>query len=67
MGTDCAPYLANLFLYWYEFDFLNSTLKQKDFTTLSQFNKTHRYIDDLLTVNNDGTLEDYKEEFTLQN
>ena len=60
MGTDCAPYLANLFLYWYEFDFLNSTLKQKDFTTLYKFNKTHRYIDDLLTVNNDGTLEDYK-------
>ena len=34
MGTDCAPYLANLFLFAYEFDFLNSTLKQKDFTTL---------------------------------
>ena len=25
MGTDCAPYLANLFLYAYEFEFLNST------------------------------------------
>ncbi len=60
MGTDCAPYLANLFLFAYEFDFLNSTLKQKDFTTLHKFKKCHRYIDDLLAVNNDGTLEEYK-------
>jgi len=60
MGTDCAPYLANLFLFAYEFDFLNSTLKQKDFTTLYEFNKCYRYIDDLLAINNDGTLEDFK-------
>ncbi len=58
--TDCAPYLANLFLFSYEFEFLNSLLKLKDFSTLFKFNKTHRYIDDLLTVNNDGTLEDCK-------
>jgi len=61
MGTNCAPYLANLFLFAYEFDFLNSTLKQKDFATLHKFKKCHRYIDDLLAVNNDGTLEDFKE------
>ena len=60
MGTDCAPYLANLFLYAYEFDFLNDTLKQRDFTTLYKFNKCHRYIDDLLAVNNDKSLEDWK-------
>jgi len=61
MGTDCAPYLANLFLYAYEFDFLNDTLKHKDFTTLYKFNKCHRYIDDLLAVNNDNSLNEYKE------
>lgn len=60
MGTDCAPYLANLFLFSYEFNFLNDTLKQKDFTTLYKFNKCHRYIDDLLAVNNDGILDDFK-------
>ena len=60
MGTDCAPYLANLFLFSYEFDFLNSTLKQKDFATLYKFNKCYRYIDDLLAINNDGTMEDFK-------
>ena len=29
MGTDCAPYLANLFLYAYEFDFMNNLIKKK--------------------------------------
>ena len=61
MGTDCAPYLANLFLFAYEFDFLKSALKEKDFTTLHKFKKCHRYIDDLLAVNNDGELERFKE------
>ena len=60
MGTDCAPYLANLFLFAYEFDFLKSTLKEKDFSTLYNFNKCHRYLDDLLAVNNDGILADFK-------
>ena len=60
MGTDCAPYLANLFLFAYEFEFLNDTLKHKDFSTLYKFNKCHRYIDDLLAVNNDGILNDFK-------
>ena len=52
--------MANLFLYSYEFDFLNDTLKQKDFDTLYKFSKCHRYIDDLLAVNNDEFLKDYK-------
>ena len=39
---------------------LNSTLKQKDFSTLYKFNKCYRYIDDLLAINNDGILEDFK-------
>ena len=60
MGTDCAPYLANLFLFAYEFEFLNSTVKQKDFATLHKFKKCHRYIDDLLAVNNDGILNECK-------
>lgn len=43
-----------------EFDSLNSTLKEKDFTTLHKF-KCHRYIDDLLAANNAGELEKFKE------
>ena len=58
MGTDCAPYLANIA---YEFEFLNSLLKQKDFDTLFKFNKCYRYIDDLLAVNNDNLMNDFKD------
>lgn len=54
MGTDCAPYLANLFLFAYEFDFMNTKLKEKDFETLRKFTKCCRYIDDLLAINNDN-------------
>ena len=35
MGTNCAPFLADLFLYSYETDFLDGLLKQKQ-TQLAQ-------------------------------
>ena len=60
MGTDCAPYLANLFLYSYEFDFMNNLLKEKNWVMLRKFNKCFRYIDDLLTINNDNFMEKWK-------
>ena len=37
MGTDCAPFLANLFLFAYEFRYLNNLLKEKNFTVLYKF------------------------------
>jgi len=64
MGTDCAPYLANLFLFAYEFAFLNDTLKEKDFKTLHKFKKCYRYIDDLLDVTVMENLKSLKTEFT---
>jgi len=60
MGTDCAPYLANLFLYSYEFDFMNKLLKEKKHLILRKFSKCFRYIDDLLTINNDNFMEKWK-------
>jgi len=59
MGTNCAPYLANLFLYSYEFRFMRNALKAKNFTLLHQFNRTCRF-DDILVVNNDNKMEKYK-------
>jgi len=53
MGTDCAPYLANLFLYAYELEFLSDTLKLKDFSTLYKFKKC-------FAINNDGVLNDFE-------
>ena len=31
MGTDCAPFLANLFLYSYESEWMDKKLENKDF------------------------------------
>ena len=59
MGTDCAPFLANLFLFSYEFRYLNNLLKQRNFTVLNKFRRCVRYIDDVLLINNDNFLKSH--------
>ena len=51
MGTDCAPLLANLFLFFYEYSYMRDLIKT-DLVLAKKFNNTMRYIDDLLTLNN---------------
>ena len=51
-GTNCAPLLADLFLYTYEAEFLEGLLKKKEKTVAQTFNFTFRYIDDVLSFNN---------------
>ncbi len=58
MGTDCAPFLANLFLYSYESEWMDKKLKNKDFDILHKFNRCYRYIDDLLCINNDQIMDE---------
>ena len=53
MGTNSAPLLADLFLHTFEYDFMLRTMKQ-DMTQAVQFSNTFRYIDDLLSVNNEN-------------
>ena len=52
MGTNCAPLLADLFLYSYETEFLQELVKNKKIKEARSFNLTFRYIDDVLSVNN---------------
>ena len=53
MGTDCAPLLADLFLHYYEYKFMERLIKTKGTLYLARkFNKTFRYIDDLMSQNN---------------
>ena len=52
MGTNCAPVLANLFLYSYEADFVQGLLKNNKKKLARSFNFTFRYIDDVLSLNN---------------
>ena len=50
--TNCAPLLADLFLYYYEADFMQELLRKKDKKLAISFNSTFRYIDDVLSLNN---------------
>ena len=52
MGTNCAPLLADIFLYSYEAEFIQSLLSTSRKRLASQFNLTYRYIDDVLSINN---------------
>ena len=51
MGKNCAPLLADIFLYSYEAEFIQSLLSNGK-KIASQFNFTYRYIDDVLSINN---------------
>ena len=52
MGTNCAPLLADLFLYFYENEFLDELIKEGRRKLARKFNLSHRYIDDLISFNN---------------
>ena len=52
MGTNCAPLLADLFLYSYEAEFIQRLLHEKKKSLAVAFNLTFRYIDDVLSINN---------------
>ena len=54
MGTDCAPFLANLFIFAFEYQWLLKKFRNKEFDTLNRFKHCFRYIDDLLCLNNEG-------------
>ena len=57
MGTDCAPFLANLFLYSYECEWVCKKVKNKEYDILEKFKYCFRYIDDLLCINNDQMMD----------
>ena len=53
MGTNCAPLLADLFLYSYENEFLDKLIKEGKRKLARRFNLSYRYIDDLISFNNE--------------
>ena len=52
MGTNCAPLLADLLLYFYEADFIQGFLKNNKKKLARSFNLTFRYVDDVFSLNN---------------
>ena len=51
MGTNCAPLLADLFLYSYENEFLDNIIRSGHRRLARSFNLCYRYIDDLIVFN----------------
>ena len=61
MGSDPAPFMANLFLYHYESNWIKS-LKKENLQKARRFANTFRFIDDLLAINDDNLfLENFKD------
>ena len=52
MGTNCAPLVADLFLFCYERDFMLSLSDNNQADIIEAFNATSRYLDDLLNIDN---------------
>ena len=52
MSTNCAPLLADLFLYLYEADCIHSLLMKNKKKLVLSFNSTFCYIDDVLSISN---------------
>ena len=52
MGTNCAPLVADLFLFCYERDFMKDLSSDNQADVIKAFNSTSRYLDDLLNIDN---------------
>ena len=50
MGTNCAPLVADLFLFCYERDFMLSLSDDNQFDVIEALDSTSRYLDDLLNI-----------------
>ena len=56
MGSDPAPFFANLFLYYYESKWINE-IKRTDLIRARKLCNIFRFIDDLSTFNDNGEFE----------
>ena len=52
MGTNCAPLVADLFLFYYERDFIKDLSSDNQAAVSKAFNSTSRYLVDLLNIDN---------------
>ena len=52
MGTNCAPLIADLFLFCYDRDFMMSLSDDKQADVIDALSTTYRYLDAILNINN---------------
>ena len=65
MGTNCAPLVADLFLFCYERKFILSLSDYNQTDIIDAFNSTSRYLDDLLYIDNTYFEQIYPTELQL--
>ena len=52
MGTNCAPLVADMFLFFYERDFMLSLSDDNQSEVIEAFNSTSLYLGDVLNIDN---------------
>ena len=66
MGTNCAPLVADLFLFCYERAFILSLSEDNQSDVIEAFNSTSRYLNDLFNITITSLIA-WSTVFTLQN
>ena len=66
MGTNCAPLLADLYLYSYENEFPDNMIRSGHRRLARSFNLCYRYINNLIVFNNKKFLDYLKEIYPSQ-
>lgn len=62
MGTNCAPHIANLFLYAYESSFVDSLVENNQVDVASKLSHIFRYQDDCIVFNDEGLFEEHQKD-----
>ena len=52
MSTNCAPLIADLFMFCYKRDFMVSLSDDEQANIIDAINTISRYLDDILNINN---------------
>ena len=66
IGTNCAPLLADVFLYSYENEFPDTMIRSGRRRLARSFNLRYRYIDDSIVFNNKKFLDYFKKVYPYQ-
>ena len=61
MGTNCAPFLANIFLHVYEYEYLQLLINQGHVVEAKKLAHTFRYQDDCAAINDGSTFKKHFE------
>ena len=55
MGTNCAPYLANIYLHVFEYNYIKGLISRGEIDTAKRLSNMFRYQDDCISINDKGT------------